>query len=51
MKDYLVRATANNATIRAFATVTTEIVQKAHQIHETSHVASAALDEHLQQQL
>lgn len=43
MKDYLVRATANNATIRAFATVTTEIVQKAHQIHETSHVASAAL--------
>ncbi|HHV99580.1 MAG TPA: Hsp33 family molecular chaperone HslO [Clostridiaceae bacterium] len=43
MRDYLVRATANNTTIRAFATVTTETVQKAHLIHETSHVASAAL--------
>jgi len=43
MKDYLVRATANNTTIRAFATVTTETVQKAHLIHETSHAASAAL--------
>lgn len=43
MKDYLVRATANSATIRAFATVTTETVRKAHLIHGTSHVASAAL--------
>ncbi len=42
MKDYFVRAIANNATIRAFATVTTETVRKAQQIHNTSHVVSAA---------
>lgn len=43
MKDYIVRATAANNTIRAFAAVTSQMVQEAHNIHDTSGVASAAL--------
>ena len=30
MEDYIVRATASNNTIRAFAAVTTQMVQAAH---------------------
>lgn len=43
MKDYIVRATAGNAQIRAFAAVTTEMVEEARQRHRTSPVATAAL--------
>lgn len=43
MKDYIVRATAANAQIRAFAAVTTEMVEEARQRHRTSPVATAAL--------
>ncbi|NTV90751.1 MAG: Hsp33 family molecular chaperone HslO, partial [Clostridiales bacterium] len=41
--DYIIGATAANGSIRAFAAVTTEMVQKAHELHQTSAVASAAL--------
>jgi molecular chaperone Hsp33 len=41
--DYIVRATAAEGAIRAFAAVTTGMVQKAHDLHQTSAVASAAL--------
>lgn len=43
MSDYIVRATAANAQIRAFATTTKETVEKARQMHETSPVITAAL--------
>ncbi|GKH32024.1 Hsp33 family molecular chaperone HslO [Muricomes sp. OA1] len=43
MEDYIVRATAANAQIRAFAASTTELVEQARQRHNTSPVASAAL--------
>jgi len=43
MEDHIVRATAANGMIRAFAAVTTEMVQEAHRIHGTSGVATAAL--------
>lgn len=43
MKDYIVRATAGNNQIRAFAATTKEIVEKARQAHNTSPVATAAL--------
>ena len=43
MKDHIVRATAANGGIRAFAALTTELVQQAHELHDTSGVASAAL--------
>ena len=43
MKDYIVRATAGNTQIRAFAASTTELVEQARQRHNTSPVASAAL--------
>jgi len=43
MGDHIVRATAANGMIRAFAAVTTEMVQEAHRIHGTSGVATAAL--------
>ncbi|WP_461809968.1 Hsp33 family molecular chaperone HslO [Faecalimonas sp.] len=43
MKDYIVRATAGNNQIRAFATTTKEVVEKARQAHNTSPVATAAL--------
>ncbi len=41
--DYIVRATAAEGAIRAFAAVTTAMVQEAHELHQTSAVASAAL--------
>ena len=43
MKDYIVRATAANGQVRAFAAITREIVEKARQHHGTSPVATAAL--------
>lgn len=43
MEDHIVRATAASGQIRAFAAVTTGLVQEAHSIHGTSGVASAAL--------
>ena len=43
MKDYIVRASAANTQIRAFAAVTTELVEEARQRHNTSPVATAAL--------
>lgn len=43
MSDYIVRATAGNGSIRAFAATTREMVQHAREIHHTSPVASAAL--------
>lgn len=43
MNDYIVRATAANAQIRAFAAATTELVEQARQYHGTSPVATAAL--------
>jgi molecular chaperone Hsp33 len=39
----LVRATASNGDIRLFAAITTDIVEKARQIHDLSPTASAAL--------
>ena len=43
MSDYIVRAAAANTQIRAFAAVTTELVEEARQRHGTSPVATAAL--------
>lgn len=43
MSDYIVRATAANASIRAFACTTRETVEAARQAHNTSPVVSAAL--------
>ncbi len=43
MTDYLVRATAGNAQIRAFAVRTKETVEIARKAHNTSPVATAAL--------
>ncbi|MBR4341400.1 MAG: Hsp33 family molecular chaperone HslO [Lachnospiraceae bacterium] len=43
MSDYLVRGTAADDSIRLFAAVTTDLVQAAHDAHNTSNVATAAL--------
>lgn len=43
MGDYIIRATADNDSIRAFAATTRETVQKARELHNTTPVASAAL--------
>lgn len=43
MKDYIVRATAADAQIRAFAAVTRQLVETARATHNTSPVVSAAL--------
>lgn len=43
MSDYIIRATAADAGIRAFAATTKELVEKARQIHDTSPVITAAL--------
>lgn len=43
MADYMVRATAAEGQIRAFAATSRELVEKARQIHELSPVACAAL--------
>lgn len=43
MADYIVRATAANNQIRAFASTTRELVEYARSVHNTSPVATAAL--------
>ena len=43
MKDYIVRATAANNQIRAFAATTRNLVEQAREAHGTSPVATAAL--------
>ena len=43
MSDYIVRATAANAQIRAFAATTRDLVETARKAHDTSPVVSAAL--------
>ena len=43
MKDYIVRATAAEGQIRAFAITSRELVETARQDHNTSPVATAAL--------
>ena len=43
MSDYIVRATAGDHQIRAFAATTRELVEQARQAHNTSPVATAAL--------
>lgn len=43
MTDYMVRATAANAQIRAFAATTKELVETARQAHNTSPVVTAGL--------
>lgn len=43
MKDYIIRATAAQNQIRAFAAVTTTVVETARKAHNTSPVATAAL--------
>ena len=43
MGDYILRATAANDSIRAFAATTKDTVQKARELHDTTPVASAAL--------
>ena len=43
MKDYIVRATAADNQIRAFAATTRNLVEHARSIHNTSPVATAAL--------
>lgn len=43
MGDYIVRATAANQQIRAFAVTSKEMVEQARKLHDTSPVATAAL--------
>lgn len=43
MSDYIIRATAANNQIRAFAATTRDLVEQARMIHQTSPVATAAL--------
>ena len=46
MTDYIVRATAANAQIRAFAATTRNLVETARMTHNTSPVVSAAIERH-----
>ena len=43
MRDYIVRATAANSQIRAFAATTRDLVEEARKAHNTSPIATAAL--------
>ncbi len=43
MKDYVIRATGGNGQVRAFVANTTNMVEDARRLHETSKVATAAL--------
>ena len=43
MKDYVIRATGASGQIRAFVGITTNMVEEARKLHETSKVATAAL--------
>ena len=46
MTDYIVRATAADSQIRAFAATTREMTEYARKVHEESPVACAALGRH-----
>ena len=43
MKDYVIRATGGNGQVRAFVAKTTDLVEEARKLHETTKVATAAL--------
>lgn len=43
MKDYIIRVTAAEGTVRAFAAVSTELVEKARKVHDLSPIATSAL--------
>lgn len=43
MKDYVIRSTAGNGQVRAFVATTTNMVEEARRLHETTKVATAAL--------
>lgn len=43
LKNYIVRGLAANKSIRVFASITTDMVEKARKIHKTTPVATAAL--------
>ena len=43
MKDYLVKATAANAQVRAFSATTRQMAETARKNHDTSPVVTAAL--------
>ncbi len=43
MQDYIIRATGGNGQVRAFVATTTNMVEEARRLHETSKVATAAL--------
>lgn len=43
MKDYVIRATAGEGQVRAFVATTTNLVEKAREVHGTTKVATAAL--------
>ena len=43
MSDYVIRATAADGEIRAFASTTRDLVEEARKAHNTSPVATAAL--------
>ena len=43
MTDYIIRASAANNQIRAFAALTRDLVEHARTIHNTSPIATAAL--------
>lgn len=43
MQDYLIRAVTDDGFVRAFGCVSTSLVQSAHEFHNTTPVASAAL--------
>ena len=43
MKDYVIRATAGDGQVRAFVATTTNMVEEARKLHETTKVATAAL--------
>lgn len=43
MKDYVIRATAGEGQVRAFVATTTNLVEKARELHGTTKVATAAL--------
>ena len=44
MADYIIRATAADGQIRAFASTTRDLVEEARKAHNTSPVATAARD-------
>ena len=43
MKDYVIRATAGDGQVRAFVATTTNMVEEARRLHDTTKVATAAL--------